>query len=159
MSIPLNEHVKTALLAESNALKKDSYAWDLLAEAYEIEDVEDTHYEYLNSVLTGASEAMRDESKQIQIYVKREKIPNYENQKLKNARAQLKGSKNVRKHAEKMMGFWEEKLDEAWMFEKEKKRRIRSFNKVVQALEKSEKAWKETVEKWKEVVEAIEGVD
>ena len=116
MSIPVTEHVKAALLAESNALEKDSYAWDLLADAYEIEDVEDTHNAYLNALLTGASEVMLDESKQIQVYVKKEKIPNYENQRLKNARDQLKGSKNVRKHAENMVEFWEEKLDEAWMF-------------------------------------------
>lgn len=159
MSIPVTEHVKAALLAESNALEKDSYAWDLLADAYEIEDIEDTHNAYLNALLTGASEAMRNESKQIKVYVKKEKIPNYENQKLKNAREQLKGSKNVRKHAEEMVEFWEEKLDEAWMFEKEKKRRIRAFNKSVRAYEKSEKAWKEAIKSWEEVIETSESVD
>ncbi len=159
MSIPVTEHVKAALLAESSALAKDSDAWALLAEAYEINDVEETHLNYLNAILTAVSETMEDESEKTRIHAKEEEIPPYDQERMKNAREQLEGSQKQIVHAEEMASFWEEKLDEAWVFEKEKKRRIRGFKKVVRAWEKSEDAWEEAVDAWEKVVESNENVD
>ena len=151
MSIPVTEHVKAALLADSNAFNATAEANKAQAIFFEEVKGKSFHKVALIEMSSGNADYFRKEARKCRKYAKQKNILSYERQQIENARERFDESKEEEDGWKEVRNDWE---DPSYLGDDEEQRKL--IGRLARAWREAAEAWEEAAEAWEEAAEASE---